>query len=108
MVGVLRALRGKEKTRNRLRGLKFCWSWRSDLNGQPADYKSAALPIELRQHPTLQILNIAYRWIKHQCRLERTVSAGSAWVSITQVRSLTDSRNRCQIGFSRFSADKIL
>ena len=25
------------------------WSWRRDLNPQPADYKSAALPIELRQ-----------------------------------------------------------
>jgi hypothetical protein len=24
-------------------------SWRSDLNGRPADYKSAALPTELRQ-----------------------------------------------------------
>ena len=28
------------------------WSWRWDSNPQPADYKSAALPIELRQqHP---------------------------------------------------------
>ena len=27
----------------------FFWSWRWDLNPQPADYKSAALPIELRQ-----------------------------------------------------------
>ena len=27
------------------------WSWRWDLNPQPADYKSAALPIELRQRP---------------------------------------------------------
>ena len=26
------------------------WSWRRDLNPQPADYKSAALPIELHQH----------------------------------------------------------
>ena len=26
------------------------WSWRRELNPQPADYKSAALPIELRQH----------------------------------------------------------
>jgi hypothetical protein len=25
------------------------WSWREELNPQPADYKSAALPIELRQ-----------------------------------------------------------
>ena len=28
-------------------------SWRWDLNPQPADYKSAALPIELRQHEAL-------------------------------------------------------
>ena len=26
------------------------WSWRWDLNPQPPDYKSGALPIELRQH----------------------------------------------------------
>ncbi len=26
------------------------WSWRTESNHQPADYKSAALPIELRQH----------------------------------------------------------
>ena len=26
------------------------WSWRWDSNPQPADYKSAALPVELRQH----------------------------------------------------------
>jgi hypothetical protein len=28
----------------------YCWSWRWDSNPQPADYKSAALPVELRQH----------------------------------------------------------
>ena len=32
------------------------WSWRWDLNPQPADYKSAALPVELRQHRTAIIL----------------------------------------------------
>ncbi len=26
------------------------WSWREESNPQPADYKSAALPIELHQH----------------------------------------------------------
>ena len=26
------------------------WSWRKELNPQPTDYKSVALPIELRQH----------------------------------------------------------
>ena len=29
--------------------LCFLWSWRWDSNPQPADYKSAALPVELRQ-----------------------------------------------------------
>ena len=26
------------------------WSWRTELNPRPADYKSAALPAELHQH----------------------------------------------------------
>ena len=30
-------------------GTRPYWSWRWDLNPQPADYKSAALPIKLRQ-----------------------------------------------------------
>ena len=32
-----------------MRFFVFLWSWRWDSNPQPADYKSAALPIELRQ-----------------------------------------------------------
>jgi hypothetical protein len=32
-----------------LKSARQTWSWRWDLNPQPADYKSAALPIELRQ-----------------------------------------------------------
>ncbi len=31
-------------------GTSRFWSWRRDLNPRPADYKSAALPTELRQH----------------------------------------------------------
>lgn len=31
-------------------GYAAVWGWRQDLNLQPSDYKSAALPIELRQH----------------------------------------------------------
>ena len=27
------------------------WSWRSESNRRPTDYKSVALPTELRQHP---------------------------------------------------------
>ena len=30
--------------------IKFYWSWWEDLNPQPTDYKSVALPIELHQH----------------------------------------------------------
>lgn len=30
--------------------LVWVWSWRTDLNPRPADYKSAALPTELHQH----------------------------------------------------------
>ena len=29
---------------------KFWWSWRRELNPRPSDYKSDALPAELRQH----------------------------------------------------------
>jgi hypothetical protein len=28
---------------------RIIWSWRTESNGRPADYKSAALPAELRQ-----------------------------------------------------------
>ena len=38
---------GPENTRSKQRGGK--WSWRWDSNPRPADYKSAALPTELRQ-----------------------------------------------------------
>ena len=39
------------------------WSWRWDLNPQPADYKSAALPIELRQRiATCQITLPTKNW----------------------------------------------
>ena len=35
-----------------LPGLNNLWSWRRELNPQPTDYKSVALPIELRQPGT--------------------------------------------------------
>ena len=37
------------------------WSWRRDLNPRPSDYKSDALPAELRQ-PIQTALNAAKRW----------------------------------------------
>ena len=43
--------------RLRLRTRKSNWSWRRDLNPRPSDYKSDALPAELRQ----QCWNFPYR-----------------------------------------------
>ena len=37
------------KSRKVRSSFSFLWSWRWDSNPQPADYKSAALPVELRQ-----------------------------------------------------------
>ncbi len=54
------------------------WSWRRDLNPQPADYKSAALPIELRQHmkPNQQERKMATRK-----GLEPSTSSVTGWHS---------------------------
>jgi hypothetical protein len=38
------------KRKSGFAGLIFYWSRRSESNGQPAVYDTAALPIELRQH----------------------------------------------------------
>ena len=54
--GALATVRGPTKNPQRLRGFKFCWSWRSDLNRRPAVYETAALPTELRQQLDLIIL----------------------------------------------------
>ena len=40
----------RKKRRSLLELLKVEWSWREESNLQPAVYKTAALPIELRQH----------------------------------------------------------
>ena len=42
--------------RNEMSG-GFCWSWREESNPRPADYKSAALPTELRQLSAKQAVN---------------------------------------------------
>ena len=59
------------------------WSWRWDLNPQPADYKSAALPIELRQHEALP--NIASGSfpgkVATRMGLEPTTSSVTGWRS---------------------------
>ena len=41
------------------------WSQRRDLNPQPADYKSAALPIELRWRNGLVENHLLYRTFRH-------------------------------------------
>jgi hypothetical protein len=43
-IGLIQKYPGSYKTAG------IFWSWRQESNLQPADYKSAALPIELRQH----------------------------------------------------------
>ena len=52
------------------------WSWRRDLNPQPADYKSAALPIELRQQNTQPAKEVATRM-----GLEPMTSSVTGWRS---------------------------
>ena len=37
---------------------EFSWSWWTDSNPRPADYKSAALPAELHQHIELFLIII--------------------------------------------------
>src|SRR3990167_5898885 len=46
------------------------WSWREESNPRPADYKSAALPTELRQHVSVlqfrrRILRKLFSLCKH-------------------------------------------
>jgi hypothetical protein len=48
------------------------WSWRWDSNPQPADYKSAALPIELRQPKVESVLHHTHSG-KPKKFFERTV-----------------------------------
>ena len=53
------------------------WSWRWDLNPQPADYKSAALPIELHQ----QTAQPAGKNVATRMGLEPMTSSVTGWRS---------------------------
>ena len=53
------------------------WSWRWDLNPQPADYKSAALPIELHQ----QTAQPAGKELATRMGLEPMTSSVTGWRS---------------------------
>ena len=72
-----------------LRGHQNLWSWQLDSNQRPADYKSAALPTELRQHPQFGVV--------------RETGLEPATYSLEGCRSsqLSYSRGRCQIMVGR-------
>lgn len=59
------------------------WSWRWDLNPQPADYKSAALPIELRQR-----LPLFRRELTHDTVGTRESPQGHEWALPEKARNL--------------------
>ena len=61
-------------------------SWRRDLNPQPADYKSAALPIELRQRalPTMDTVH----------RRATSISASSTSCQASRFRGLPEHERR--------------
>ncbi len=49
--------------------IAFLWSWWTDLNPRPADYKSAALPTELHQHIQVTHLTLIYNTTsEHFCQ----------------------------------------
>src|SRR5437867_4198241 len=50
------------------------WSWRRDLNPRPADYKSAALPAELRQLVKRRMLTCVYALCKTPAKKKLGVS----------------------------------
>ena len=54
--------------------MRKSWSWRWDSNPQPADYKSAALPIELRQPSRAELRYISAT----QCQADTLRSARAA------------------------------
>jgi hypothetical protein len=52
------ASKGDRLPCSRLSGIWIVWSWRRDLNPRPPDYKSGALPAELRQPETACTLTL--------------------------------------------------
>ena len=73
--------------------IAFFWSWWTDLNPRPADYKSAALPTELHQriqafHSTL-VYNTTYI-----CFCQDLFSIFNAYILILKLRSSADDTLR--------------
>ena len=52
------------------------WSWQWDSNPQPADYKSAALPIELCQHKANAEFNLYFEFCQSFEGIERNFTSG--------------------------------
>ena len=52
------------------------WSWRWDSNPQPADYKSAALPIELCQHKSNAEFNLYFEFCQSFEGIEVNFTSG--------------------------------
>ena len=52
------------------------WSWQWDSNPQPADYKSAALPIELCQHKANGEYNFYFEFCQSFEGIERNFISG--------------------------------
>ena len=48
------------------------WSWRWESNPQPADYKSAALPVELRQQQVWELISKHSSWQEEFCSFGRS------------------------------------
>ena len=51
------------------------WSWQWDSNPQPADYKSAALPIELCQHKANAEYNFYFEFCQSFEGIERNITS---------------------------------
>jgi hypothetical protein len=57
--------------KNRFRTFAY-WSWRRDLNPRPPDYKSGALPTELRQHSGTAPYR--HKYTPDPCQMSGTIS----------------------------------
>ena len=59
------------------------WSWREELNPRPADYKSAALPTELRQlDTTLKLSPNSATAQRGGAILEKLLVGSNIWTEI--------------------------
>ena len=72
--------------------LLICWSWRRDLNPRPPDYKSGALPTELRQRwGTSVLIDTSIPLIPSRCpgQLDKL----SQWINSAQPACRDDDQD---------------